>query len=516
LKPSRLAAIDLGTNSIRSIVVEVNKTGKYRVLDDEKVMVRLGEGVAREGAISQAAWQRTMEALSRMKKIIDGYGVAGIETVATSAVRQATNGAAFIRAVNENIGLSIDIVSGEEEAELAALSALHNFNMEGTRYALVDIGGGSVEVVTALGNHIDEIYSLDLGAVILTENFLTSDTVNSRDYQRLRRHVRKVFKTALPPEEFPVNCLLGSGGTMTSIAAMVMAMRKEEYGSVHGYEVYRSEVVHLLAMLLRKSLKERKSQPGLNPERADIIIAGVAVVDELMELFKANLLRINERGIREGLILQGLKKRRLLAPLTEPRNWRDAVLEFARSCHHDEAHAVQVARLGLDIFASLATQFDLGEKERQVLEAAALLHDVGYFISYSGHHKHTYHLIRHADLFGFTPRERELIANIARYHRKSIPKKKHEGFARLSPQDQQLIRKLGGILRLADGLDRRRNGVVTTLDCALSRSAFTVKVSGDGDISVELFGGKVKGDLFETAFRRKLLLLPVHPADDAG
>ncbi len=516
MKRNRLAAIDLGTNSVRSIVVEVDKGGKYRVLDDEKATVRLGEGIAKEGAISPAAWQRSMEALSRMKKIIDGYGVIGIETVATSAVRRAANGAAFVKTVADNLGLAIEIISGEEEAGLAVLSALHSFSMEGTRYVVADIGGGSVELVTALGSHIDEIYSLDLGAVVLTERFITTDPISHRDHLCLRRKVRKTLRAAFPPEEYPVSCLLGSGGTMTSIAAMVMAMRKEEYGSIHGYEVLRSEVVHLLAMLLRKDLKDRRSLPGLNPERADIIIAGVTVVDELMELFKVNLLKINERGIREGLILKGLKKHHLLPAEVQPRNWRDAVLEFARSCHHDEAHSQQVAGLALEIFATLVVPFGFAERERQMLEAAALLHDVGYFISYSGHHKHTYHLVRHADLFGFSPREREIIAHIARYHRKSLPKKTHESFARLSSQDRIIVKRLGGILRLADGLDRRRNGVVSALDCTLSKSAFTVKGRGEGDISVELFGGKAKGDLFEEAFRKKLLLLAASSHEGTG
>jgi exopolyphosphatase / guanosine-5'-triphosphate,3'-diphosphate pyrophosphatase len=508
VKLNRLAAIDLGSNSVRCIVVEVDRPGKFRVLDDEKATVRLGEGVVKEGAISEMAWQRTMDALSRMKKIVDGYGVIGVEAVATSAVRRAANGVAFVKAAADNIGLSIEIISGEEEAELAALSALNNFDMEGTRYAMVDIGGGSVEVITALGSHIDEVYSLELGAVTLTENFITTDPINQKEYQRLRRHVRKTLKAAFPPEDIPVHCLLGSGGTMTSIAAMVMAMRNEEYGSIHGYEVFRSELVHLLAMLLRKNLKERKSLPGLNPDRADIIVAGVTVVNELMELFNANLLKINERGIREGLILKGLKRHNLLSTKNQPRKWRDSVLEFARSCHQDEVHSQQVARLALEIFAALAGQYGFGENERQMLEAAALMHDVGYFISYSGHHKHTYHLIRHADLFGFTPRDREIIAQIARYHRKSLPKKKHESFARLVPLDQLLVKRLGGILRLADGLDRRRNSVVAALDCSLSKSAFIVRITGEGDFSVELFGGKLKGDLFESAFRRKLSLIP--------
>jgi len=513
VKKSRLAAIDIGTNSIRSIVVEVDEGGKFRVLDDEKATVRLGEGLTRENAIAKPAWQRAMDALSRVKKIVDGYGVKGIETVATSAVRRASNGDAFVSAVAEEVGLRIEIISGEEEAELAIASALNNFDMEGMLYALVDIGGGSVEIVTAVGSHIEEIYSLDLGAVFLTDTFVASDPIAQEQYERLRKYVRKTLRTTFCGERMPVQCLIGSGGTMTSIAAMVMAMRKEGYGSIQGYEVLRSEVVHLLAMLLRKDVRERRSIPGLNPDRADIIVAGVTVVDELMALFSANLLRINERGIREGLILKALRKQRLLPVERRPRNWRDGVLEFARSCHHDEGHSLQVARLCREICDALAFMYSFGEKERQMLEAAALLHDVGYFISYSAHHKHTYHLVRHADLFGFTPREREIVAQVARYHRKALPKKKHEAFARLSPPDQLLVRRLGGILRLADGLDRRRAAAVGALDCSLSPSTFLIRLLGAEDVSVELYGGKAKGDLFEEAFGKKLILVPAQAAE---
>lgn len=507
MKKHRLAAIDIGTNSIRSIVAEVDKGGKFRVLDDEKVTVRLGEGVTRNNAISAASWQRAMEALSRIKKIVDGYGVIGIESVATSAVRRAVNGEAFVRTVADTIGLQIDVISGEEEADLAVLSAQNNFDMENIRYAIVDIGGGSVEIVTALGVHVEEIFSLELGAVTLTENFISTDPISKNEHKRLRKHIRKVLKKVFVGE-VSAQCLIASGGTMTTIAAMVMAMRKEEYGSLHGYEVLHSEVVHLLAMLLRKDLKERKAIQGLHPDRADIIVAGVTVVDEMMTFFNANLLKINERGIREGLILKGLEKYNLSHDGRSPRNWRDVVLEFARSCHHDEVHALQVAKLALEIYAAVAPSFNLGEKERQMLEAAALVHDVGYFIDYSGHHKHSYHLVRHADLFGFTPREREIIAHVARYHRKSLPKKKHEAFSRLELRDQLLVKKLAGLLRLADGLDRRRSCLVSGLDCSLTPTTFMVKLHGAEDVSVELYGGKAKGDLFEAAFSRKLVLLP--------
>jgi exopolyphosphatase / guanosine-5'-triphosphate,3'-diphosphate pyrophosphatase len=506
MKRPRLAAIDIGTNSIRCIVVEMDKQGTCRVLDDEKATVRLGEGLSLDNRITGPAWERAMTALARMKKIIDGYGVVGVEAVATSAVRRAGNGLDFVKEVASSVGLEISIISGEEEAALAILSAQHNFDMTGKRYALVDIGGGSVEIVTALGPHVEEIYSLDLGAVVLTENFITTDPVSNSDYLKLRKHLRKCIKAACPDRLPPAQFLIGSGGTMTSIAAMVMAMRKEEYGSVHGHEVLRSEVVHLLAMLVRKDLKGLKAVPGLNPDRSDIIVAGVTAVDELMDFFGANMLKINERGLREGLILKAIKKFGLLPAERKSRSWRESVLEFARSCHFDEEHSLQIVKLALVIFDAVAAPFALAAIDRQMLEAAALLHDVGYFISYAGHHKHTYHLIRHADLFGFTPREREIIANIARYHRKSLPKKKHESFERLSPQDKELVRRLGGIVRLADGLDRRRNSVVYSLECTLSSGSFQVRLHGDDDLSVELFGGKIKGDLFEQAFGRKLSL----------
>ena len=299
---------------------------------------------------------------------------------------------------------------------------------------------------------------------------------------------------------------------MTSIAAMVMALHKKEYGSVHGSEVFRTELVHLHAMLLGKNLKERKATPGLQPDRADIIVAGVTVVNEIMEYFQANTLKINERGIREGLILKGLMKHNLLPADSQPKNWRDSVIDFASSCYHDDGHPIHVTKLSLEIFDAIASHYVLGEKERQILEAAALLHDVGYIVRYSDHHKHTYHMIRHTDLFGFTPQEREIIAQIGRYHRKSLPRKKHDSFTKLAPQDRLLVKRLGGIVRLADGLDRRRNSMVTGLDCSLTKSTFRIGLKGESDVSVELFGGKKNGDLFEATFDRKLVLVSASTA----
>lgn len=505
MKSQRLAAIDIGTNTIRSIVVEAHPGGGFRVLDDEKVAVRLGEGLHETGRISADAAQRAIDALSRQKKIIDAYQVRAIAAVATSAVRKAGNGKEFIAAIKNQVGLTVTIISGEVEAELAALSAFNNFDLEGARHLLVDIGGGSLELVSTVGSQVEEIFSLDLGAVYLTDSFLAKDPVSDEALSRLRRHIRKELRETFP-QRSAVSALIGSGGTVTAMAAMITAARKEIYGSVHGCEILRSDVVHLLAMLLRKNLKERRNIPGLNPDRADIIVAGVTVIDELLAFFQVNLLKVNERGIREGLILRGLRQHGMIPAEGGRRTWRDSALDFAASCHFEKNHALQVAHLAKALFKILSRPFNLDEREGRLLEAAAILHDVGYFINYSSHHKHSYHLISHADLFGFTPRERELIANIARYHRKSLPKKKHEAFMRLTPVDRQLVEKLAGILRLADGLDRSRTGVIEIVDALLSPSRLLLRLQFHGDPAVELYGATTKSDLLCTAFQLQLVL----------
>lgn len=500
MNTKRLAAMDIGTNSIRCIVVEADQKGGYKVLDDEKSTVRLGEELTRTGAISLQASARAIEAVSRFKKLIAGFRVSAVEAIATSAMRRASNGQELLDALSVALGHEIRVISGLEEAELAMVSAQRHFDMEYKRYAVFDIGGGSLEITTALGNHIEECYSLDLGAVVMTEQFLSHDPPRATDLEKLQRHVRSQLKKQVDRSKVQLQTLIGSGGTITAIGAMAMIAVGKSYASIHGYEVLRSEVVHMLAMLTRKSLAERRLVPGLNADRADIIVAGIAVVEELMSFFGANQLLVNERGIREGLIIRAMEKHGLIPVASAPRSWRESALDFVRSCHVDEPHSLHVARLSLPIFDALAVSFSLEKSDRKLLEAAALLHDVGYFIAYSSHHKHSYHLIRHAELFGFTPRERELIAQIARYHRKSLPKRKHETFQSLSEEDRQRVGRLGGILRLADGLDRRRSSTVRSVACTFGGTLFSVHLEGNEDMSVEIFGATAKKDLFEKAF----------------
>ena len=500
MKKSRIAAIDIGSNSIRCIIAEASKDGKFKILDDEKATVRLGAQLAMTGVISGEASNRAIEAIQRFQKLLCGLNVEAVEAVATSAVRTATNGKELIATLSKELGHEIRVISGEEEAELTAASSLANFDMYGKRNAMIDIGGGSVEIVTAYGNHVEEYYSLDLGAVVMTDRFLKNDPITEGELRKLRGYIRGSLKNTFTGKKITVDSLIGSGGTLTALGCMAMQMRKENYVSIHGSEVLHAEVVHLLAMLIHKDLKGRCTVPGLNQDRADIIVAGVVIIDELMRFFEANRVLVNERGIREGLLIKAMKRLGLTAEAGTPPSWRDAIIEFALSCHVDVQHATHVAGTALSIFDALAVPFSLKPIERKLLEAAGILHDSGYFISYNSHHKHSYHLIRHAELFGFSPRERELIAQIARYHRKSIPKRKHTAFQSLREKDQVTVARLGGILRLADGLDRRRNGLVQSADCLFGGTTVTFNLTATEDVSVEIFGANAKKDLFEKAF----------------
>lgn len=496
----RLAAIDIGTNSIRCIVVECNPDGSFRILDDEKDTVRLGEGIAETGEISAAAASRAEAALIRMRKLVTGLKVAVIDAVATSAMRKASNGPRLVKRLSEVLDAPIRVISGDEEAALAAQSALRNFDTQGKRFGVIDVGGGSVELITAQGNHIEEFYSFELGAVVMTEKFFQADPVRATDYRRFQKHIRDTVKKQLDGDKLVLPTLIGSGGTINAIGQMALQLRRNPVEGVHGLEVLRSEVVHLLAMLQRRDLKGRSDVPGLSPDRADIIVAGVGVVDTLMELFSANTLLINAHGIREGMIYEAIKRRGMAPEAPAPRSWRESVIAFGQSCQMDDVHSRQVATLSLSLFDQLAASFGLKKRERVILETAAILHDIGYYISYHSHHKHSCHLIRHADLFGITPREREMAAVIARYHRKSLPKKKHDEFQRLTLKEQQTVSKLAGILRLADGLDRRRCSAVTGLQCSCDGSLVHLALAGSEDLAVELFGGSAKKDLFEKAF----------------
>ncbi len=506
----RLAAVDMGSNSVRLLVTEVSPDGSYRVLDDEKQTTRLARGLADSGLLSDEAMRQTVEALGRMKAIAQGYGVERLEIIATSAVREAGNGPAFLKRIREDLGLPVEVISAAEEGQLSFASVARHFDLKGTNAVAVDLGGGSAEVILVANGVVEEIRSLPLGAVRLTDSFLPSDPCSPREYDRLKRHIRKCFTREIGRTEFVPHVMIGAGGTFTALANISMRRRGQSFSSVGGYELNRAEVRHILDHLKDLPLRARREVPGLNADRADIIVAGLTVVERLMKFLHVNRLRVHDQGVRDGLMLRMVGKvvrRKGAPPATADDDASDplgGVRQFAAACAVEQRHAEHVRRLALQLFEQLQGPLHLGPADAVILEAAALLHEVGNLINYERHHHHSYHLIMHGNLRGLSPHQRELVANVARYHRRSGPKLKHDNYARLSAADRQTVLHLSAILRVADGLDRTHMQRVEQVECRCRGDQMTIKVRSAQSPDVDLWGAMQKGKLFEKVFGRKL------------
>ena len=496
----RLAAIDIGTNSIRLAVAEVEPDGSYRILDEEREMTRLGHGLYRTGRLAAEAVERALTALGRMKAIVDGFKVTELRVIATAAVREASNGAAFSREVQRRFKLRVETISPEEEAQLAFQSAVRHFDVGGRPVAVADIGGGSLELVLAAGAAVEQVHSLPLGAVRLTEEFVKSDPLKSKHWKRLRRGIDDVLKKRLGRAPFRPDLLIGSGGTFTNMAEVVMADREGRTRPAHGYAIGRAELESWAERLREMPLAVRRELPGLNPQRADIIVAGTAAVARLARRLGVRQILVNERGIRDGLLLTMIRDR---APhgTAAATDRMESVLAFARKCRSNERHNRHIAGLAGSIFDGLRRRAHLPESARELLYAAALLHDVGYLISHSAHHKHAYHLILHGDIRGFSGREVELIANIARYHRRAFPKKSHATFMRLERAERRLVRVLAGILRVADGLDRTHTERVTAVTVRWRGGRIGLSLAARSDPRIEMSDAVRKAALLNRALR---------------
>lgn len=449
----RIAAIDVGSNSIRQIVADVGPSGAIRIVDEMKAAPRLAAGLGKKGLLSAEAMTKATDALARMAELARQLGAKRIEAVATSAVREAKNGQAFLTQVRQQAGLRVRVLVGEEEARLAYRSALAHFELGRGRAVVVDIGGGSVELALAAEGLVDRLITLPFGAVRLTERFFDGKS-GERAVRKLRKHIRPHIERALPVRDWRGAEVIGSGGTFTNLAGIYLARQGMRAArSVHGTRIPRAEVDAILETLTALSVEERVSVPGLNEARADIIVAGLAVVAEVLARVEPSEVAASAFGIREGLLLETA---RVMPSISDPGEARErSVREFAERCHYEAPHARQVQRLALQMFDAMGARIGLDADDRASLSDAALLHDVGYHINYQGHHKHSYHLILHADLVGVAPEEQVIVAHVARYHRGAPPSRtKHRTFAGLDRAVRRRVRRLSALLRIADGLDR--------------------------------------------------------------
>lgn len=501
--PPRLAAIDIGTNSMRLVVAEVQSDGSYRVLDEDREMTRLGRGLYRRGRLGEAPIEQSLAALGRMKAIADGFGATELKAIATSAVREAANGRDFVREAWRRHRVRVEIVTSEDEARLAFRSVSRHFDLEDRLTAIVDIGGGSTEVVFAAGRVVDQVISLPLGAVRLAERYCESDPLKPKHWRKLRGAIDAAIAQAVGEPPFAPAILIGSGGTFTNLAEMAQAERDGDVSGARDYVLSRAEVVRLLDRLRETPLEARRQIPGLNPQRADIIVAGAAVVARLTKFLGTQRLLVNDRGVRDGVLLTMIDD--LIgapaAPRAEaPPDRFESVRRFARACRSNERHCEHVATLAAGLFDALRDAYALPPAGRDILRAGALLHDIGYLINHERHHKHAYHLIMHGDLRGFSAREVELIANVARYHRRALPRKAHPNFARLDKGERRLVRRLAGILRVADGLDRTHACAIKGVRCKVGDGVVRTFVTASRNPAIDLDDAKRKAGLFEKAF----------------
>jgi exopolyphosphatase/guanosine-5'-triphosphate,3'-diphosphate pyrophosphatase len=503
----RFAAIDVGSNSIRCLIAERGEDGHLQIIDDLKDQPRLARGLSSTGLLAPESMERALESLGRMVQAAERRGAARLALVATAAVRDAANGAEFAERVKQELGIPLEVIDGETEARLAFLSVSEHFPIGRGRAVVADIGGGSLELVLAVGGLVDRVVSLPFGAVRLTEQFLAGSDDAGEGVRRLRGTVRQKLRRAVPGREWEAAKLFGSGGTFTNLARIAAARNRGTVptGGIHGSSVRLPELQRILEWLAAMSVEERRKVPGLNAERADIIVAGLAVAAEVLELFDAPKVAVSAFGLREGLLIHLSRP----APEGQAPSRARALRRFADRCHADRRHGEQTARLARRLFDGLGKRLGCAPGEWDLLEAAALLHDVGQLVSYRSHHKHSYHLIAHAESLPFTPRERVLIALTSRYHRKRRPSKQHLEFAALEPEDRALVRRLAALLRMACGLDRGHVSAVEAMRLRMMPDRLLVDVVPrlvTTDLKLELWGAQRKADLLAKLLGRDVVV----------
>jgi exopolyphosphatase/guanosine-5'-triphosphate,3'-diphosphate pyrophosphatase len=491
----RIAAIDIGSNSIRQIVADVSPDGAIRVVDEMKAAPRLGAGLSKSGALDEEHMSEAVEAITRMADLARQLGAKRIETVATSAVRDASNGAQFLTRVRREASVRVRPLLGEEEARLAYRSALAHFELGAGRSVVMDIGGGSLELAMVAEGLVERLVSFPFGAIRMTERFLT-DRNAEKGVRKLRKHVRTAIRKALPVRDWRGAEVIGSGGTFTNLAGMHLARQGIRVRSVHGTRIPRHELEHILEQLTALTPAERLDVEGLNSGRADIIVAGLAVAAEVLARVEPRDLSASAFGIREGLLLETA---RVLPVIADPGEARQrSVVGFAERCHYEEPHSKQVQRLALQLFDAIGSRIGCDPADRQTLSDAGLLHDVGYHINYQGHHKHSFHLIQHADLLGIAPDEQLVIAHVARYHRGAEPSRKHEAYWSLDRATRERIQRLSAILRVADGFDRGHVSAVDRIKVRWMERALRltpVPRRTNGVLRLELWGASRKAGL---------------------
>ena len=528
-----LAAIDIGTNSVHMVIVRVEAAlPSFNIIGKEKNTVRLGEFCEETGNLTEDAMARCIAALRRCMKVADRFQADDVVAVATSAVREAGNGQVFVERVKSEVGLLVNLISGTEEARRIYLGVISGMELKGKPHAIIDIGGGSTEIILGNGGPPDFLSSSKVGAVRLAARFVSTDPISKKEYEYLRAYVRGVLEPTtdklyrkLKKQQTRGKLatdslkLVGTSGTIECVA-MLIAMDKTgaEPDPLNGYRIAYSDITDRLNRLRKMSYEERLKLSGMSDRRAEIIVPGAVVLQVAMELLGVDQLKICERSLREGVVVDWMLTHGLIEDRMAFQNTirHRSVTKLAKKYRAD---GNRVADLATDLFDQThGLIHSWSPLEREYLWVAAMLHNSGHYISHSAHHKHSYYLIRNGGLLGFTEAEVEIIANIARYHRKNYPKKRHENYSSLpGKHERRVVDQLSALLRLAVALDRGRSGTISSVDSEYDEKERTLTilltpVRADNNCELELWNIDYKKSWFETVFglqvKARLAVLP--------
>jgi len=475
------------------IVVRIRPDLSFEVIDREKEMVRLGSGGLDGKALTAEAMAAGLQAFSRFRRLAESHQVEEILAAATSAVRESENGAEFLAAVERETGIKPQVISGTEEARLIHLAAVYGVDVAGASAVVVDIGGGSVEITHGAGTSLRVARSFKLGVIRLTERFVHSDPLSRRDERKLVRHIEdELAKYLRDIRTAGFDRVIGTSGTILSLGTVASADRRRAGDEIRNLRVSAKQIHRVRKDVVDLSMADRMKMPGLDPRRADLIVSGGVLLDTVLRHLDAPEITLCDLALREGLVLDYIQRnRKHIAQAGQyPDVRRRSVIELAERCSYWPEHATQVARLSLSIFDQTRAAHSLTDREREWLEFAAILHDVGTHISYPRHHKHSYYLIKNGDLRGFEPKEGEIIALAARYHRKSPPRRSHADYSALGRKNRNIVRTLSAILRFAETLDRSHAQAVTGIEIHDRGEEYLVKLRTTGDFELELWAAQ--------------------------
>jgi len=516
----KVAAIDIGSNSIHIIIARVCAQGVIEIIDRDKEAARLGAGTLQLGALSEDAMARGLHALGHFKRLATRHSVDAVLAVATSAVREARNGGIFIERVKKETGIDVRVISGKEEARLIYLGAREVIDFRGRNALVIDIGGGSVEFMLGDSEQLCFSESLKLGVIRLTDRFVQADPLPKEARSAMEGYIQGQAESIVAElRERGFGLVIGTSGTLLNLISSAVAQNIGPMPeSLNGARVDREALSTAIKRIVQASRAERLKLPGLDPRRVDTIVAGAVLTQTLMGMLEADGLVGCDRALREGLVVDYIAHHRPGIRLVDavPDLRRRSVIHLARRCGTYSLHALRVARLARQLFDQLNPVYRLPASDGDLLQYAGMLIDIGYLIDAVNHHKHAYYLIKNGHLDGLSSLDVEILANVVRYHRKALPKLRHEGFAGLSATDRFRVKVLGGILRLAAGLDRSHEGVVDRLVCHVQKERIELLVLTREDGELEVWAANRRSDLLEEALGLPILVRRASPEEFAA